>query len=114
MHYPYMVTERMAHSNCFWIMDCSFGGEKGKRFGIVISKKKSVIIKTTRGRIKLRMSSTNTVMLILYLWHNYLQVSQKSLVRHEWANNLLGSCYPPVNCRIYLAVTMQRRRDKKS
>lgn len=46
-----------------------FWQKKVKKIGIVIGKKKSVIIKTIRNIIKLTMSSTNTVMLILYLWH---------------------------------------------
>ena len=46
-----------------------FFGRKRKKIGIVICKKISVIIKAIRDIIKLRMSSTNTVMLILYLWH---------------------------------------------
>lgn len=46
-----------------------FCGRERKKIGIVIDKKKSVIIKTIRDIIKLTMSSTNTVMLILYLWH---------------------------------------------
>lgn len=59
----------MVHSKHLWIMNCNFEGGKGKKNGIVIGKKKSVIIKTIRDIIKLRMSSTNTVMLMLCLWH---------------------------------------------
>lgn len=54
----------MAHSKLFWITDCNFWGKNG----IVIIKKKFVIIKTIRDIIKLGMSNANTVILTPYVW----------------------------------------------
>lgn len=56
-------------ANAFGLWNAIFGGETGKKNSIVIGKKKSVIIKTIRDIIKLRMSSTNTVIPTLDLCH---------------------------------------------